>query len=123
MKPRLGGTHEDYARAHDVAGPSNRSFGRVMAAFFALVALAPLLRHGHLRSWALMVAVAFLATSWLVPIALGPLNWVWLRLGLLLHLIVSPVSLAVLFFVVFAPFAIVLRALGHDFLRRRKTPQ
>ena len=57
--------------------------------------------------------------AWLSPAALAPLNRVWTRFGLLLHRIVSPVVLGVMFFVVVTPMGLVMRALGKDPLRLR----
>ena len=97
--------HEDFTREEKVEGSSDRSFGLVMAAFFAIVALLPL-RHAPLSSirwWALAVAAAFpvLALLWTTP--LRPLNRLWTKLGLLLSKIVSPIVLMVLFYVTVTP--------------------
>ena len=59
-----------------------------------------------------MVAVVY-------PQMLAPLNRLWFRFGLLLHKIVSPVVLAIMFFLVFTPTGMIMRALGKDPLRLR----
>ena len=46
-----------------------------------------------------------------------PLNKLWMRFGLLLGMIVSPIVLGVVFFVVFTPIAFVMRLSGRDQLR------
>lgn len=115
--------HEDFSRAGAVAGSSDRSFGLVMAAFFALVAVVPA-RHGSLaaiRWWALAVAAAFLVAALLWSEWLGPLNRAWQKLGLALSKIVAPLVLAVLFYTVITPVALVMRACGTDPLRLRRT--
>jgi hypothetical protein len=58
--------------------------------------------------------VAFLA-----PKLLTPLNWFWTRLGLVLHKIVSPLVLGIMFFVVITPMGVVMRLFGKDPLRLR----
>jgi len=65
------------------------------------------------------VSIIFLLLALLVPKALAPLNWVWTKLGLLLHKIVSPVVLGILFFMVFTPIGITFRLFGGDPLRLR----
>ena len=90
--------HEDFTREETVQGSSDRSFGLVMAGFFAIVALLPL-RHAPLSSirwWALAIAVAFLALALLWTAPLHPLNRLWLKLGLLLSKIISPIVLMIL---------------------------
>jgi len=53
---------------------SNKSFGLVFAAVFALISLFPLIHGGSIRMWALPVALAFLAVALVVPSVLSPLN-------------------------------------------------
>ena len=65
------------------------------------------------------VSIIFLLLALLVPKALAPLNWVWTKFGLLLHKIVSPIVLGVLFFLVFTPIGITFRLFGGDPLRLR----
>jgi predicted membrane metal-binding protein len=114
--------HEDFTRKETVQGSSDRSFGLVMAGFFALVALFPLL-HGPLSSirwWALVVAAAFLALALLWTAPLRPLNRAWLKLGLLLSKIVSPIVMTVLFYATVTPIGVLMRWAGKDPLRLRR---
>jgi len=114
--------HEDFTRKEAVQGSSDRSFGFVMAAFFGLVALFPLL-HGPLSSirwWALAIAAAFLAFALLWPAALRPLNRAWLKLGLLLSKVVSPIVLMILFYTTVTPIGLLMRWAGKDPLRLRR---
>jgi hypothetical protein len=113
---------EDFSREHTVQGSSDRSFGLLMAAFFGIVAVAPL-RHGPLSSirWsALGMAAIFLGLALLWPAPLRPLNRLWLGLGLLLSRIVSPVALMILFYIVVTPFGLLMRAAGKDSLHLRR---
>jgi hypothetical protein len=110
-------THEELTRKHEVRGSSNRTFGFVFAAFFLLLSLAPLRKHGAVRGWGLMVSGAFLILAIGRPLWLQPWNRAWTRLGLLLNRVVSPVVMAVLFFFVFTPVAFIVRLLGKDPLR------
>jgi predicted membrane metal-binding protein len=101
---------------------SERNFGLVFAAMFALVALSPL-AHGHdVRIWPLPIAVAFLCAAVLLPRALAPLNQLWFRLGLLLGKFVTPLVMTVLFFVTVTPVGVLMRAAGKDPLRLKWQP-
>ncbi len=113
------GTHERLARAEEITGPSDRSFGLVFAGLWALLGCWPLVRGHPPRWWSLAVAAAFLLPALLHPRALAPLNRLWLRLGLLLHACLSPVVMALLFFATVTPMGLLLRALGKDPLRLR----
>jgi hypothetical protein len=103
-------------------GSPERAFGFVFAGFFALLALAPLLRGGPLRGWALAVAAAFFVAGLIVPGALAPLRRLWLRLGDFMHRITTPLALGILFFGVVTPTAIIMRVLRKDPLRLRRDP-
>lgn len=109
--------HESYERRDDITGSSDRSFGIVFAAVFAVIGLLPLVFGGGVRLWSLSVGAAFLAIALAVPSLLAPLNRIWLRFGLLLHRIVSPLVLGIMFFLVITPMGLVMRALGKDLLR------
>ena len=101
----------------EVEGSSNRSFGWVFVGVFGVVALVPMLHGAAPRWWALICSAAIAAVTVWRPGLLTVPNRLWMRLGLLLGLVVSPVVLAILFYVVFTPFGLVMRALGHDPLR------
>jgi hypothetical protein len=109
--------HETADLVEDAAavGPSNRSFGLVFTAVFLVVGTWPLVRDGNPRVWALVVAAGFLAAALVAPAVLSPLNRAWLRLGLAMHHVVNPVVMAVLFYGVVTPFALVLRLAGKRF--------
>jgi hypothetical protein len=113
--------HEDYSREEEVKGSSDRGFGQVFAAVFAIVAFWPLTGEGGtVRLWSLGLAVAFLALAYLRPGLLAPLNWVWTRFGLLLHRVVNPLIMGLLFYGTVTPMALIMRALGKESVLRTK---
>jgi hypothetical protein len=104
-----------------VAG-SDRAFGLVFAAFFVLLALLPAVHGAPIRWWALIAAAAFAATAFLFPHLLHPLNRIWFALGMLLHHVVNPVIMALMFYGAILPMALLLRAFGKDILRLKRDP-
>jgi len=112
-------SHEPLEREETVAGPSNRSFGFTFAGAFAVIACLPLLGGGRVLVWALITGAAFALAALAAPAVLTPLNRLWLKLGLLLHRVVSPIVLGVLFFVVITPMGLAMRLLGKDPLKLR----
>lgn len=118
--------HEALSRPEETKESSDRNFGLMMAGFFALVGLAPIARTFSLegsRWWSLALAIAFggLALFWTAP--LSPLSRCWLKFSLLVHKIVSPIALALLFYVSVVPVGLLMRALGKDPLRLRRDPE
>jgi hypothetical protein len=116
--------HEDLKRADDAAdaAPSNRNFGLVFAGFFALLAI--LAWHGGRPSapWLAAVAVLFAVVAFAAPALLTWPSRLWGKLGEGLHLVVSPIVLAIMFFGVITPVAALMRMAGHDPMRRRNDP-
>ncbi|MBI1308651.1 MAG: hypothetical protein GC129_02175 [Proteobacteria bacterium] len=106
----------------DERAGSASQFGWVFAGFFALVALLPVLHGGQVRAWALALGAVFaLVTLWR-PHWLQPLNVVWHKFGLLLHYIVGPLVMGVLFFGTITPMGLWLRWRGKKLLALRFDP-
>jgi len=109
--------HETFAPSDPIKTASERSFGIVFAVLFALIALSPL-RHGQPpRYWSVGISILFLACALLAPRLLRPLNLLWFRFGVLLHKIVSPFVMAILYYVSVVPVGLILKVLGKDPLR------
>ena len=111
--------HENFAREEVVAGGSDRSFGFVMTGACLFFAVLNGWHNGRLWLWLALVALAFLAASLIRPAILKPLNHLWFRFGLLLHKIVNPVVMGLLFYGTVVPTGIVMRLMGKDLLRLR----
>ncbi|HTC24745.1 MAG TPA: SxtJ family membrane protein, partial [Gemmatimonadales bacterium] len=114
--------HENFIREEDTPPGSDRALGLVLGGALGLIGLLPLLRGHGARWWALGLAGAFFLASATRPVILGPLNRLWHRLGLLLHSVVSPVVLGLLFFTTVTPIGLLMRGLGRDLLRLRFEP-
>ena len=102
---------------HNIDKPkisSDRSFGLVFCGFFLIVALFPLLYGLQVRLWAIAISFLLGAISILIPAVLAPFNRLWAKFGELLHIIISPITLGVLFFLVVTPTALLLRIFGKD---------
>lgn len=110
---------EGLVRHNEVKAGSNRSFGMVFTIFFAVIALWPLLNSNEIRIWAGITSFVFLVVSLFIPVILAPLNKIWFRFGLLLHHIVNPIIMAVMFFLIFTPVALMLKVMRKDLLRLR----
>ena len=117
-----GQTHESFSRDEKIVAGSDRSFGFVMAAAFAAVSLLNAWHAGRLWPWTAVLVALFLAASIVRPAALHPLNIVWLKFGLLLSKIVSPIVMALLFYGTVLPTGFIMRMMGKDLLRLKRQP-
>ena len=106
----------------DLKLPSNRRFGFFFTFVFA--GAAAYFYYSANISWAYVFIVAtliFLLITLVKSDALLPLNKLWMRFGLLLGMIVSPIVLGTIFFGLFTPIAMLMRLSGRDELRLKFT--
>ena len=102
--------------------PSNRSFGWMFTAVFTLTAVYSLWREGTVYPWMFGLAGVTAAVTTVRPEWLAPLNRVWMKFGELLHRVVSPIVLGIIFYGVFTPVGFVMRMAGRDIMKRRFEP-
>lgn len=99
----------------EVELPSNKKFGFFFTLVFALAA-AYLYASGSL-TWAYFfstTAVIFVVVTILKADVLLPLNKLWMRFGLILGMIVSPIVFGVIFFGLFTPISFLMRISRRD---------
>jgi hypothetical protein len=113
---------EGLSHGRKVEMGSERSFGLVFTAVFALICLAPLKSGGEPRLWAGGIGAVFFAVALLRPALLKPLNRVWFLIGMALHHVVTPVVMGLLFFLTVTPMALLMRLCGKDPLRLKRDP-
>jgi hypothetical protein len=118
----MTGHHESLTSEEIVKPPSEKSFGITFAVVFGLIA-AWLFWRKHVPIYSVLAAAAaifFLAAGFLTPQLLRPINLVWLKFGLLLHKIVNPIVMGLLFYVVFTPMGFIIRLAGKDLLSLKR---
>ena len=104
----------------DIKTSSNRSFGFVFFVVFFLFAIYPLLNEGNFRFWSLIIAIIFLILGILNSKILTPLNKIWIKFGLFLGSIISPIIMSIIFFFVVTPISFVMKVLGKDILNLKR---
>ncbi len=109
---------------HDIPeldAPGLRRFaittGSIVAVLFGLL-LPWLLGFGYPR-WPWVLAGVLIVWGLAAPSTLRPVYVGWMRFGLLLNRIVSPVVLGLMFFIIITPVAVLTRVFGRDTLSRR----
>lgn len=123
MKLRVSGRmskdfHEAYEQ-EEVGPPPERSTGIVFAVVSAIVGY---FLRDSMTALAIcgLLSFGFLVTALFMPKLLGPLNIVWFKFSLLLHKVMNPVILGLMFLVAIVPFGLVMRAV-RDPMRSKKT--
>ena len=100
--------------------PSNRNFGITFFIFFFIIALWPLLNLGEIRAWSLILSLIFLTLGIFNSKILTPLNKIWMKFGLILGSIVSPIVMAIIFFLVVTPTSLFMKLIKKDILNLKK---
>ena len=95
---------------------SNKNFGLVFFVIFIIITLWPLLNDGNIRIWSIIVSIIFLILGLLNSKILTPFNKLWMRLGALLGIIVSPIVMGVVYFGIITPIGLIMKLFGKDVL-------
>ena len=103
----------------DVKISSNRSFGIVFFLVFLLIALYSLTYGGDIRIWSIIISLFFLVLGLFKSKILTPLNKLWFKFGLFIGKIISPLIMAIIFFLVVTPTGFIMRLLRKDVLNLR----
>ena len=121
MKPSF---HEDFGRAEDVKGSSDRGFGLTVGGILLLIALVRTYLHG--LGWVQYglggFGLALIALGLLAPASLSGLNRAWMRLGLILFRVVNPIVLGLIYATTMVPIGLMMRATGRDPLHLKVDP-
>ena len=93
---------------------NNMTFGILFFIFFLIVGLYPFKSGGVIRVWSIVLALVFLIITIIRPNLLTFLNRLWIKFGILLGKIISPIVMGLVFFFVVTPIGIFIRILKKD---------
>lgn len=102
----------------DVELPSNRKFGFLFTLVFIFFGWYFFNKSEiYIGCFLIILSIITLLVTLINAELLVPLNKLWMRFGLLLGMIVSPIILGVMFFCLFTPIALFMKLFGRDELR------
>lgn len=96
---------------------SNKAFGILFFIVFILYGIWPIVNSNEIRVWSLVIGLIFLILGLLDSKFLTPINKIWIKLGIFLGKIISPIVMAIIYFFVITPIGITMRLLGKDLLK------
>ena len=98
--------------------PSNKKFGYFFTVVFTFTSLY-LYINDHYKSSYLFLAIALtiFLTTLIKKELLLPFNKLWMRLGILLGMIISPLILGLIFYFLFTPISLLMKVFGRDELK------
>jgi hypothetical protein len=112
--------HENYRDDELTAAGSNRAFGCTVGTVLMVIGAAKAFMAGAVTPVASLIfapGAVLLLLGVVAPSRLSAVNRLWLKIGGVIAKIVNPIVLALLFFLVFTPMALVMRIAGKRPLR------
>ena len=100
--------------------PSNRSFGIVFFIFFLIIALWPLKSDLDIRIIPLIISIIFLILGLFNSNLLKPLNFLWMKFGLMLGKFISPIIMALIYYLTVVPTGLIFKILNKNLLNIKK---
>jgi hypothetical protein len=98
----------------DIKRKNNITFGILFFILFLIIGLYPLISNEPIRIWSITLSLVLLIITITKPNLLTFLNKLWIKFGILLGKIVSPIVMGLVFFFVVTPIGILLKILKKD---------
>ena len=98
----------------------NRRFGLLFSIIFLFLAYFFHNKNQYLYILFTIILIIFLTLSIFKPSLLNAPSNYWLKFGLLLGKIISPIILGIIFFLLLSPISIITRIFGRDELKLKK---
>ena len=99
---------------------SNKSFGIVFFIIFLIIALWPLKTGSDIRIIPLLVSLTFLILGLINSNLLKPLNFIWMKFGLMLGKFMNPIIMGLIYYLTVVPTGLILKILNKNLLNIKK---
>ena len=93
---------------------NNITFGILFFILFLILGLYPLVSSKPIRVWSVVLSLVFLIITIIKPNLFTFLNKLWIKFGVLLGKIISPIVMGLVFFFVVTPIGIFVKILKKD---------
>ena len=95
---------------------SNKSFGLLFFIVFLIIGLWPIKNGDSLNIYFIAISITFLILGLINSKLLSPLNKIWIKLGEVLGIIISPIVMFLVYFIILTPVSLIVRLFGKDLL-------
>ena len=93
---------------------NNITFGILFFLFFLIIGLYPLKFDEAIRVWSVVLSLVLLIITIIKPNLFTFLNKLWVKFGIILGKIISPIIMSLIFFFVVTPIGIFVKILKKD---------
>tara|TARA_B100000989_G_C19527500_1_gene467714 strand:- start:1769 stop:2158 length:390 start_codon:yes stop_codon:yes gene_type:complete len=94
----------------------NITFGLFFFIIFLIYGIYPLIGGEKIKVWSVSISLLLLLITLIKPKLLNWLNKKWIKLGILLGRIISPIIMALIFFFVVTPCGLIVRIIKKDLM-------
>jgi hypothetical protein len=98
----------------NISHNNNITFGILFFILFLIIGIYPIKSSGTVRIWSIIFSLVFLTITIIRPNLFTFLNKLWIKLGILLGKIITPIVMGLIFFFVVTPTGIIVRILKKD---------
>ena len=99
----------------------NIIFGLIFFFLFLAIGLYPLKSDENIRVWSIVLCIVFLIVIIIKPNKLIFVHRLWIKFGILLGRIISPIVMSLVFFGVVTPIGIFIKILKKDVMNLKKS--
>ena len=93
---------------------NNITFGILFFILFLVIGIYPLKSNGVIKVWSIFLSLVFLIITFIKPNLFTFLNKLWIKFGILLGKIISPIIMGLVFFFVVTPVGILVKVFKKD---------
>tara|TARA_B100001057_G_scaffold427908_1_gene452948 strand:- start:2217 stop:2624 length:408 start_codon:yes stop_codon:yes gene_type:complete len=105
---------------NEIKLPSDRKFGFFFSFIFLIISTYLYINKFNITFLIFsFVSIIFFIIAFIKPEILKPLNKLWMKFGMLLGIIISPLVMGLIFFFIFTPTGLIMKLFGRDELLLR----
>lgn len=98
---------------------SEFSFGITFSLVLAFISFYIFYFHNNISIVIILASITLFLISFIYPKLLSIPNKIWLKFGMILGAIVSPIIMAIIYFAVVTPIGLIMKILGKDLLKQK----
>ena len=97
-----------------------RNFGYLFCFVFLLIGIYPIINNDEIRMWSIVISILFFFSGLFRLKYLIPLLKIWMKFGILLGNLISPIVLGIIFFGLVTPTSFLMKIFKKDHLKLKK---
>jgi len=107
-------------KLNKISKKNNITFGLLFFILFLVIALYPLKSGAIIGNWSIILSFLFLIVTIFKPNLFTFITKLWIKFGVLLGKIISPIVMGLVFFFVVTPIGILVRIIKKDVMGLKK---